>query len=255
MINPLELFINPLSISMETSSPKVLEQAIKSFNYCFHYCKESISAENLIIYVDAHLYFTPVFESLLLKQALSNISRDERTLFYKHITKSKLLIIQDDNDSIDISISADDYESIYGKAHRKLCNENTRWFSFLGKKIFSEYQLNVNHVSRNAVHNHSNLDAFKKLLPIYEPNPKHRLEPYSINGEIVSPMTVSDEIASQLLIAAKGIHLDGDRWSYCRDRNLLIRFKRTYTDRCVYHGFECQKEDVPDSILQYFGLK
>lgn len=255
MLNPYHLYINPLSLVSNKMSIEDIESDIKNFNNICHYLFRSIASGNVKFYIDSHIYNVRYGGHESIQKAISTISKDEmqRWYFYTKNHPMTPLEIDSEADSIEIVVEKINPNFIKGKIHKDLLRIDSIWISFDKNKIFLSEKLSVDHDKNHSIKNYNHLGQIKHFFPTYEANPKHRLHPYKANGELVSPMPLNDKQAGDLLLMAKGIDHEGDKWGYHEESGNFIRYKRTHPDRPVYHGFVCNEVDVPDQIRKLYS--
>lgn len=247
----MELYINPLSANGQCKTIAESENLIQQLYENIRFCVLLVDSGNLRIFYDPHIECREILNGQSFNQTLGSIRPDKRRLWYTYKTKyTKHLSVSSDADSIIVNLNS----AFEGNVHINLFDESKNWLSFSCAGLHSgEMVASSKDVIKNIINFYS-VESIKNIIPIYEPNPKHRQNLYiSAAGEEVSPMPKSDVEAQNLLFSSKVVRSSPDKWAYCKSTNGFYRFKRTYPNREIFHGFLSPINEVPEEIKLIFS--
>lgn len=242
----MELYINPLSANGQCKTIAESENLIQQLYENIRFCIVLVDSGNLKIFYDPHIECREIVMGQSFSQTLGGIHPDKRRLWYTYKTKyTKKLSVNSDMDTIVVNLNG----ALQGNVHVNLFDESKKWLSFSCASLQSGCVVAMSKGVLKNIINFFSIECIKNIVPIYESNPKHRRSPYiSASGEEVSPMPKSDCEAQNLLFASKVVQSNPDKWAYCNKSNEFYRFKRTYPNREIYHGFLSPISEVPEEI-------
>ncbi|WP_370979003.1 hypothetical protein [Agaribacterium sp. ZY112] len=253
----MNIYINPLSVKGQCSTTKEAADLVRSLLESISYMSPAIQARRIQIYLDERVETNELIPGEQSTTTISRFSkngklRDLATRWYSVTRQSAKKLSYEDGAEVKVTTATTSVDKCeQGDVHSDLATSAENLLSFHFEPVFSEKDLILQHQKNSRkIKNINNTDRLVELLPRHEANPKHRKEAYidKDRGVPVAPMPLNEEQAQHLLLT--GIQdKNNDYIARHKSSNKIYRFKKTHTDREVYHGFQVDESDIDRKIL------
>lgn len=243
----MQLMIHPLSLQSQCLTLEGAEVCIQEFVSMLEYMKPTLQSKRNVVYYDNALDNT----NLELGQPfIATINKVDSELKRKWFIYRKNHFRNCCESEINVTIAGTPAISGNVAADLLRIQAGDAWLSFSGHMSLKTSQIQIQHSSTNQVVAHASILAHvQKLLPQYEPNSKHKKEDYlGPKGDLVSAMPLSDQAAGKLLLSA--VQDGDDLVAFHEKRSEHYRFKLTYPNKKIYHGFRIKEVDIPAHVLK-----
>lgn len=251
----MKLLLNPLSANQQCNSVRECFEAIQLYVEFCDYCLPALTKKRILLFYDMHMDQRSLVNGIVLAASLADCrqipgGKDLVSKWYIYTrNRSKPLAV---GTGVDIQLSTSSVVSaaINGTVHQSTLDELELWISLPGDPICNCQKLTINReASTREIQNAADIVSLKAWLPSYEPNPKHRPEAYYADGELISPMPLSDMEALTLLLTSAPDISNGCRWAYHTQSKEYYCYRATYPGREIYHGYCVPKESVPRELV------
>lgn len=255
----MEVALNPLSANSQCHSVEDCIKAVSAYVACCEYCLPAIDSKQLTLLFDEHIEQRSLLGSENFRASIAQLKgvaegKDLITKWYLYTRNRSTLLPSDD--AIKIRLTATGTQPpVDGIACRYIHDQVTHWISLSGDEVCSFNELSLSSdTGSKTIKNSDNIDSFRAWLPSYKPNQKHRRKAYiSAGGEYVSPMTLGDTEAQELLLTSIP-DAGGVRWAFHKSSSEFYCFRRTHIDQEVFHGFVESEHNVPEDLLKVLRL-
>lgn len=248
-------YLGPPSIKQPFRCKEDFASAARAVLAALDLLTPALQSGRVSLCIDAELSVTKAYNGVVFDAALDAIrglpeSRDIVVRWHRIRTSHGLNFQSDVKCRAKMAFRGVEYIWYYDLCE-SVVSRSYCWLSFSGSPLgkFSSIQVGFAGGNLNFVNIASCHDSLLKVIPEYEPNPKHRKKGYH-DGERnvwVSPMPLSDGAAQDLLL--RSIFFSGCRWACSLSGENYYRFVKTYVDRHVYHGFQVSESAVPPKAL------
>lgn len=250
-----DFYINALSLDAQCHSEVDTLQRVKLLIECLQKLGDAIRGERIKLFFESNLEQRQLQKGKPFISSINSLPHNEcnedeenglKALWFQY-TKNFSSEVSPDTSETTINASC-------GRISGSISNDGqirqAHWLSFGGSPLNEAREFHVSQETSQCfnVKNAHDLSTLKLLLPSYEPNSKHRKEAYydSRRDENVAAMPLNDKEANQLLLVS--LPDDKDRVAYHEASNSFYRFKLTYPDKMIYHGFVVQPDDIADIL-------
>lgn len=249
----MEVVLNPLSANRQCHCVEDCLEVVRFYVNCCEYCLPALDSKRITLLFDDHIEERFLVEGEHFRATIAQICgiKEGRDLVQKWYlyTKNRSTALPA-IDGIAITLTATDMSSsVKGLVHKHAHDEVRYWISFPRDAVCTPNELTVtSHQGVRNINNAANIDSFRAWLPSYQPNPKHRAEPYySAKGEFVSPMPLCESEAQKLLLTSLSDQT-GTRWAFHKRTAKFYCYRKTHIDREVFHGYLQKEEEVPQEL-------
>lgn len=241
----VEIFVNTLSANGQFQTRRDAQDALAALISCFQLLRPAISVGTIGICYDSNIERRALLKgSASISACLASIDRDLRQRWYFYTRRCRYAEVHYLEHTL-----VGEGETIRGLASAEIIDSKIL-AGFGGSPACTADMVELRdeasgrQAACRSVHEATGL---KRLLPRYEPNPKHRAAPYWSHGELISPMSVNEDDAQSALFAAIS---DGSGHYYGAHGSKLLKFVLTGdSGGPVYHGYEVKIGEVPEGIL------
>jgi hypothetical protein len=250
-----DFVINPLSVASQFHTSKQVRDAVANIVDCFEHLLPTLGKDLHKIIYDARIEQLQLVSGEDFNASINSLADDKdkskssRRLWYLY-TRNRA-VQADWEPSCDIEITcAKSPDVARGAVSTALLIADSHWLSFSGIPPLQEPNLSVvaPGVQPFNISNSNELASLIKFLPIYEKSDKHKSESYiDAAGDYVSPMTLQNDAAQNLLLVA--VQDKDDRIAYHGLSGKFYRFKITRLN--IYHGFEIKDNEVAKNIADF----
>lgn len=240
--------LNPLSANQQCNTSSDVEVVVRNLLACIDLLLPAINLGKHQVVYDALIENRNIITDINLLSAINNIQdKDLRRRWFIYKNNRMQHANQNININIEMFPEANSSKIISGSVSKDLINDKVCWLSF-GKSDLTEMEKiriiggGIEYIENN-VHEK---DGLKRLLPIYENNPKHRRASYYDynRNEYVAAMPLDDDEAQKLLIAST--EHNNARWAYHKNSDGYYKFVRTFGN--TYHGYKIDRKDWPNNL-------
>lgn len=250
-----DFYINPLSVNEQCHSADDILGLMNTLVECFEYLLPAINKDRTRLFFDSSIENRRFITAQHFLTSINSLQKDDRD--EQDVKKLWFVYTRNRAEKVSLetastTVSALHYsEQFEGFISNDEMLKQAKWLSVGGQPLSEAVKYNVLQGGRETftVTNAHHLDSLKPLLPRYEPNDKHRKEPYfASGGEKVAPMPLNIEDAQHLLL--ESIKENNDRWAYHGNRRKFYRFKLTHPDQNIYHGFEIEENEISAELIK-----
>lgn len=248
-----DFYINPLSVNEQCHSSNDVLNLIMALVECFIYLKPAIKKERIKLLYDSSIENRHFITNEYFLASISKLPKDEhdvKTLWFQYISKAEDVL----KCPVQTTVSSSHCPELVveGSISGNSVLQQTYWLSF-GKHSLNEtqeYNVLQNGHTEFTVKNVHHRNSLKQLLPSYEASGKHRKTSYfdQERGEQVAGMPLDYEKAQELLLIST--EENDDRFAYHQESDKFYRFKLTYPDKNIYHGFQIEKKEISEELVK-----
>jgi len=247
-------YINSLSANSQFNSiGQVTAKLLDLVQTLFH-LHPAIISKRITISYDEQMENRILIQGQTFSETMNEVRRtsagkDAVTKWYLFIKKHSHI----SNGDISLSRMENNGHFTDGHACSNITSNTTTFLLSLGGCVLTESEtLTISNPSNSLrVANAHSIISLMPLVPCYEPSDKHKAKPYkSAKGELVAAMPLNMQEAQYLLL--QSIKYGKDYWGFHRSRNEYYRFKPTYPDKLVFHGFKIEEHEVPGPCQELF---
>ena len=246
----ISVCINPLSASGQHFEMAHVEESISKIVHCFQYILPALEAGGItLIYDESVERRGLLFDGAGIISEVNHLSNKDIKRQWFLYTKNHAVRANSVLRTVTVSAPAVADVVLIGEISEQLMDEAAKWLSFGGSPLNEESDLEV--ASDDPIHNLTvpnsfDLQTFRRWWPVYAASGKHRRTGYFRDGEWISPMPLGEREAQEALMTS--VQIGSDRYAYYKGR--YYRFPRTHIDHDIFHGFQIERQEVPQSALE-----
>lgn len=249
--------INALSAHNQCNTNEDVAEILLNIVDCLKIIAPGISSGMLTVIIDERIHGSAIFKGEALHAAFSSVNKktseiaDAKRLWFLYTTKMK----KANTDGAEIGVashSCRDVFNISGEGSIDLLTDLTL-ISLGGSALMTQPKLKLSSAEKMRVaDNVYDRHSIYCIIPIYEASDKHRMERYYDHArrETVAPMTFGADIAQEILSSA--VLFNDDYFGVHERTGKIVRFKQTLNN--IYHGFEVDESEIPNSLLNILGF-
>jgi hypothetical protein len=243
--------LNTLSTQTQFNTIDEAHKAIRDVVECLKYISPALSSKRQKLIVDMSLDHRDIVKGISVIQAINSLpkrtDRDIRTIWFLYTKKQAT---KANTDIVDVTIESTDHtctQTISGKSTKDFLIAHSGIISFGGCELTKSTTLQIKSNGKTLTAENAHMLAhIRRLVPKYQPSPKHQKEAYYDHKrhEQVAAMPLPPDVAHEVLLA--GLPHGNDYVGLHGPSGKFIRFKLTGGNE--YHGFEVSDNEVPAAL-------
>ena len=250
--------LNTLSVGQQCYSDAEIRATVSALIEGIDFVWPAVQSERVKLVYDSRIEAKELLKGELLLATISRLNSfsDNGTDLIKKwylYTKKRAEDVTDEGVEITVECINGSFPAMAGTVSNYYIDDAANWLSF-GSWPAGVTDKYVVTTPIEKIHKNNACDktGVRRLVPIYQPSPKHRFESYwdHQRSELVAAMPLDADTAQRVLLA--GISHNNDIFSLHAPTNSLYRFVLTRGNE--YHGFQVRNDEVPHICLRQLGI-
>jgi hypothetical protein len=250
--------LNALSAGGQCHTDEEIKNVMTSLLEAIDFMWPAVQAERMKLVYDASIENNQLVQGESFPASIGRMRRfsddgpDLAKKWYIY-TRQRAIDVTDEGLEVELECCANSFDRFDGTVSSSCVTDASHWLS-LGSwpvGIATRYRITT---TAGAILKDNAHDAagIRRLIPNFEPSPKHRTESYwdSDRNEQVAAMPLDRGTAQKVLLT--GVLCGGDIFGKHESTNDLYRFIKTGGN--TYHGFQVDKSDVPNECRRQLGV-